>query len=189
MTETIFFLEGESPSLTAIRSQTSGRNKYLYYSQKNDKQIIYNNRPVSLLSMFGKIFENLTFKYIYIFWVPRWIKLNPRTPIWFLNKLFMHKSAIVDCSWLTDFGAGPLEIRVVFFLDMWNVFDKVWHEELIYKLSEMGISGQALALIRSSHRRCSVRKGVLRNYSKFTGKHLYQSLFFNKVAGFSLQLY
>ena len=25
---------------------------------------------------------------------------------------------------------------------------------------------------RSSHRRCSVRKGVLRNFAKFTGKHL-----------------
>ena len=25
-------------------------------------------------------------------------------------------------------------------------------------------------------------KGVLRNFTKFTGKHLYQSLFFNKVA-------
>ena len=36
---------------------------------------------------------------------------------------------------------------------------------------------------RSSHRRCSVRKGVLRNFAKFTEKHLYQSLFFNKVAG------
>ena len=31
---------------------------------------------------------------------------------------------------------------------------------------------------RSSHRRCSVRKVVLRNF-KFTGKHLCQSLFFN----------
>ena len=36
---------------------------------------------------------------------------------------------------------------------------------------------------RSSHWRCSVRKGVLRNFAKFTGKHLWQSLFFNKVAG------
>ena len=35
---------------------------------------------------------------------------------------------------------------------------------------------------RSSHRRCSVRKGVLKNFAKFTGKHLCQSLFFNKVA-------
>ena len=36
---------------------------------------------------------------------------------------------------------------------------------------------------RSSHRRCSVKISVLRNFSKFTGKHLCQRLFFNKVAG------
>ena len=35
---------------------------------------------------------------------------------------------------------------------------------------------------RSSHWMCSVRKGVLRNFAKFTGKHLGQNLFFNKVA-------
>ena len=31
--------------------------------------------------------------------------------------------------------------------------------------------------------RCFIKKGVLRNLEKFTGKHLRQSLFFNKVAG------
>ena len=36
---------------------------------------------------------------------------------------------------------------------------------------------------RSSHRRCSVKKAVLKNFAKLTGKHLCQSLFFNKVAG------
>ena len=35
---------------------------------------------------------------------------------------------------------------------------------------------------RSSHWRCSVKKGVLRNFAKFTGKHLCQSLFFKKEA-------
>ena len=34
---------------------------------------------------------------------------------------------------------------------------------------------------RSSHQRCSVRKSVLRNFTKFTGKHLCQSLFLNEV--------
>ena len=34
---------------------------------------------------------------------------------------------------------------------------------------------------RSSHRRCSVRKAVLTNFSKFTGKQLCQYLFFNNV--------
>ena len=36
---------------------------------------------------------------------------------------------------------------------------------------------------RSSDWRCSIRKGVLRNFVKFIGKHLRQSLSFNKVAG------
>ena len=36
--------------------------------------------------------------------------------------------------------------------------------------------------MRSSHQRCSTKKGVLRNFAKLTGKHLCQSLFFNKVA-------
>ena len=36
---------------------------------------------------------------------------------------------------------------------------------------------------RSNHQRCSIKKGVLRNFAKFAGKHLCQILFFNKVAG------
>ena len=34
----------------------------------------------------------------------------------------------------------------------------------------------------SSHPEVFCKKGVLRNFTKFTGKHLCQSLFFNKVA-------
>ena len=33
----------------------------------------------------------------------------------------------------------------------------------------------------SSHWMCSVRKGVLRNFAKFTGKHRWQSLFLIKL--------
>ena len=36
---------------------------------------------------------------------------------------------------------------------------------------------------QNSHRRCSLKKGVLKNYLKFTGKHPCQSLFANKVSG------
>ena len=42
---------------------------------------------------------------------------------------------------------------------------------------------------RSSRPKVVCKKGVLRNFAKFTGKHLYQSVFFNKVANLSLQLY
>ena len=35
----------------------------------------------------------------------------------------------------------------------------------------------SLPYFRLSHQRCSLRKGVLRNFAKLTGKHLRQSLF------------
>ena len=37
--------------------------------------------------------------------------------------------------------------------------------------------------------RCSLKVSVLKNLAKFIGKHLCQSLFFNKVAGLGRQLY
>ena len=53
-----------------------------------------------------------------------------------------------------------------------------------------GLSGKLLGytsctfaqgIIRSSHQRCLCKDAVLRNFAKFTGKHLCQSFFFNKV--------
>ena len=38
-------------------------------------------------------------------------------------------------------------------------------------------------LYRSTHQRPSIKKVVLKHLAKFTGKHLCQSPFFNKVAG------
>ena len=45
---------------------------------------------------------------------------------------------------------------------------------------EKGCGGEK----KSNHQRCSVRKGVLRYFVKFTEKNLCQSLFLNKFAGF-----
>ena len=40
---------------------------------------------------------------------------------------------------------------------------------------------------RTNHQKCSIRKAVLENFAKFTGKHRCQSLSFNKVAGLRSQ--
>ena len=42
---------------------------------------------------------------------------------------------------------------------------------------------KTLSFIRSSLPEVFCKKGVLRNLTKFTRKHLFQSLFFNKVTG------
>ena len=48
--------------------------------------------------------------------------------------------------------------------------------------------GEYLGIIHSVRKEAAtgdvlLKKAVLRNFAKFTGKHLCQSLFFNKVAG------
>ena len=39
-------------------------------------------------------------------------------------------------------------------------------------------------VLRSSHEKFSIEIGAFKNFTKFTGTHLFQSLFFNKFAGF-----
>ena len=41
---------------------------------------------------------------------------------------------------------------------------------------------------RNSHRECFLKRGVLKTFAQFTGKHLYQSPFFSKVADLTLFL-
>ena len=43
----------------------------------------------------------------------------------------------------------------------------------------------SLSIFRSSHHSCSMKKSVLRNFTKFTGKHWCQSLFFNKCSPYA----
>ena len=54
---------------------------------------------------------------------------------------------------------------------------------LIFGVSHSVNITEFITNIRSSLPEKFCKKGVLRNFAKFTGKHLYQILFLNKVAG------
>ena len=56
--------------------------------------------------------------------------------------------------------------------------DKSTVQKFEYLESERCFFGKLKAVVA---RRCSVRKSVLRNFAKFTGKHLCQSLFLIKL--------
>ena len=62
------------------------------------------------------------------------------------------------------------------------VVNKVWHS-LMVSFVWFHYSRCFSWSYRSSHQRCSIKKSVLRNLTKFTGKHLCQRIFFNKIAG------
>ena len=113
--------------------------------KKNDKQLVNNYRPISLLPIFGKIFEKIIFNKIYNFLLEGNL-LNPnqsgfRSSDSCINQLLAITHEIFDCN-------PSLEVRSVF-LDISEAFDKVWHEGLLYKLKSMGISGQLYNLLEN----------------------------------------
>ena len=71
-------------------------------------------------------------------------------------------------------------------INILSCYEKLIHYLFKKQFSEMKRKEkiQNLANFRSSHQRCSIKKGILRNFTKFTGKHLCQSLFFDKVGCF-----
>ena len=116
--------------------------RYLSCGQKIDKQIINNyTRPVSLWPVFEKSFWKTFLK---IFWVSWWRQIALKTSIWSQTKWFMHKSILsIVYGIYKAFNTDPTHEVWFVFLDIPKVFDKVWLEGLIYKLRQVGISGEA----------------------------------------------
>ena len=117
--------------------------------RKNDKQLIENYRPISLLSVFGKILEKVVFNGIYNFLLNKRL-LNPnqsgfRPSVSCINQLLGITHEIFE-----SFYCNPsLQVRSVF-QDISKAFDRVWHEGLLYKLKFMSISGELYELIEHS---------------------------------------
>ena len=100
----------------------------------NDKQLVENYRPISLLPIFGKTFEKIIFNRIYNFLLEDSC----------INQLLTITHEIFeafDCN-------PPLEVRSVL-LDVLKAFDKVWHKVLLHKLKSMGISGNLFNLLEN----------------------------------------
>ena len=113
--------------------------------KKGDKQLINNYRPISLLPICGKIFEKIIFNNLY-----NYLHLNGlitknqsgfRPGDSTTNQLLY----LVDEIHHAFDSPESLEVRAVF-LDISKAFDKVWHEGLIFKLEQNGISGGLLKL-------------------------------------------
>ena len=90
--------------------------------------------------------------------------------------------------WLTSNSTFILVSTCLCFMPLFcnreDCFVRVW--PCIF--TDRSFPGKKLVKVRNSHQRCSVRKGFIINFAKFTGKHLCKSLFFNKVAGCDLYL-
>ena len=109
--------------------------------KKDNKNLVGNYRPISLLSCIGKVLEKCVYKQLYSYFTTH----NIITPL--QSGFQAGDSTITQLVHLYDIFCSALdkgnEIRVIFF-DISKAFDKVWHKGLIYKLKKVGIRGKLL---------------------------------------------
>ena len=74
---------------------------------------------------------------------------------------------------------AKLEVMLVFRTHCLGIYKWIF----IFLEEPLRFTNACCSLIRSSHRRCSIKISVLKTFAKFTGKHLCRSLSLNKVAG------
>ena len=104
--------------------------------KKGDKQLIKNYRPISLLPICGKILEKIIFNNLI---TKNQSGFRPRDST--KNQL-----GLVDTIHRSFETSPSLEVRAIF-LDISKTFDKVWHEGLVFKLKQNGVSGTLLKLL------------------------------------------
>ena len=123
------------------------RSNIIPVHKKNDKQLVKNYQPISLLPIFGKNFQKIIFNKIYFLMEEKLLNPNQsgfRPSNSCINQLLAITHEIFDA-----FDCNPpLEVRSVF-LDISKAFDKVWHEGLLCKLKSMGISGELYNLLEN----------------------------------------
>lgn len=106
--------------------------------KKNNRQIISNYRPISLLPLCGKILEKIIFDQVYIFLDQNRLISTMQSGFRPRDSCIYHLISITSDIY-KNFGRHD-EMRVIF-LDISKAFDKVWHDGLIHKLKCNGISG------------------------------------------------
>ena len=116
--------------------------------KKNDKRLVNNYRPISLLPIFGKIFEKIIFNKMYSFLLEENL-LNPNQSGFRPSDSCINQLVAITHEIFEAFDCNPsLEVRSVF-LDISKAFDKVWHDGLLYKLKSMGFSGELYKLLEN----------------------------------------
>ena len=133
--------------------------------RKNDKHLVKNYRPISLLPICGKIFERLIYNKLFHFFQGSNL-ISPNQSGFKPGDSCTNQLLAVTHEIYKSFDDG-YEVRGVF-LDISKAFDKVWHKDLIYRLKQNSISGKLLNLIIDFLLNRKQRVGLNGKYSSWT---------------------
>ena len=98
------------------------RSNIILVHKKSDKQLVKNYRPISLLPIFGKIFEKIIFTKIYNFLLEERL-LNPNQSGFRPSDSCVNQLLAIHEIFEALYCNPPLEVRSVF-LDISKAFDK-----------------------------------------------------------------
>ena len=160
--------------------------KYDIFFKCSEKMVFPRNlrRNMIFLVIFGKMVFLFSRKYNFFSLGVKWKKMifiKKRVKIWYFLDICVGVTSMTLPSWQKKQGwpcpekihlgvISPASPKKIMFILENMVFLLKYHTDWHPRKGP-----------RSSHQRCSTGKGVLRNFTKFTGKDLSQSLFFKKA--------
>ena len=112
------------------------------------KQLIKNYRPVSLLPISSKIFEKVIFNSLFKCLDDNNLLNSSQSGFRSCDSCVHHLLSITHRIYKTFDASLSLDVRGVF-LNFSKVFDRVWHDGVMYKLKALGICGNYYGLIHS----------------------------------------
>ena len=114
--------------------------------KKDNKECIENYRPVSILPLFGKIFEKVIYKRLYNFFTSKGVLTDSQFGFrkGYSTTHALHKS--IDS--VTKSLASNKHVLGIF-IDLSKAFDTLDHDILLNKLNSYGIRGTALTLLKT----------------------------------------
>ena len=134
--------------------------------KKNNKEIVNNYRPISLLPIFGKIFEKIIFESLYSYLIDNCM-ITPKQSGFIKGDSTINQLLSISQKIHEAFDCDiPLEVYAIF-LDISKAFDKVWHPGLLFKLKQLGIDDAMFNILESFLAgRCqrTVINGKISNY-------------------------
>ena len=116
--------------------------------KKGSKNLVKNYKPISLLLIFGKIFEKVIFMYLFNYFHKN--ELFSKHQSGFLpsdSSVSQILSIVHDIN--SSFDCDPTQDVSGVFLDISEAFNNVWHEGLLYKFQIYGVKGEVLNLLRN----------------------------------------
>ena len=116
--------------------------------EKEDKMLVKNDRPISLLPIFGKMFERVIYNSLFNYFQSN--RLFTPSQFGFLpGDSCIAQLLSITHEIQTVFDENPtVDVRGVF-LDISKPFDKVWHDGIVFKLKSDGVEGELLSLLKN----------------------------------------